>query len=138
MSLNFWRRMTRGLSPAPFCVWTGLLFTYHEQCLKVLLVQRSSHPEMGKWGLPGGFVDMREDRTLEDTVLRKLREKTGVVPPYVDQLFTRGNAVRDKRGWSVTVCYTALIAYQDCAANTDPSPMCDGGCFGRDRNDLGL
>ncbi len=103
----------------PLVCVDGVLFTYHEHCLKVLLVRRSAHPDMGRWGLPGGFVDIQEDRTLEDTVLRKLREKTGVAPPYVEQLFTRGNAVRDKRGWSVTVCYTALIAYQECAANIE-------------------
>lgn len=95
----------------------SVLFTYHEQCLKVFLVERSNHPDKGKWGLPGGFVDMQVDHTLEDTVIRKLREKTGIAPPYIEQLVTRGNSVRDKRGWSVTVCYTALIAHQDCKVN---------------------
>ena len=93
------------------------LFTYHQQQLKVLLVERSSHPGLGLWGLPGGFVDLAADKKLEDTVLRKLQEKTGVVPPYIEQLQTFGNSERDKRGWSVTVCYTALIAYQDCEAS---------------------
>lgn len=102
---------------SPLVCVDGVLFTYHDQCLKVLLVKRSNHPDREKWGLPGGFVDMGADQSLEETVMRKLREKTGVVPPYVEQLITRGNAVRDKRGWSVTVCYTALIAHQDCAAN---------------------
>jgi 8-oxo-dGTP diphosphatase len=95
----------------------SVLFTYHEQCLKVLLVQRANHPDKGKWGLPGGFVDMQVDHTLEDTVIRKLQEKTGVTPPYIEQLVTQGNNVRDKRGWSVTTCYTALIAHQDCTVN---------------------
>jgi len=93
------------------------LFTYHESKLKVLLVERSSHPDMGLWGLPGGFVDLKNDKTLEQTALRKLEEKTGVVPPYVEQLQTVGNATRDKRCWSVTVCYTSLIAFQDCEAS---------------------
>jgi ADP-ribose pyrophosphatase YjhB (NUDIX family) len=95
----------------------SVLFTYYEQCLNVLLVRRANHPDKGKWGLPGGFVNMQADQTLEDTAMRKLREKTGVVPPYIEQLATLGNRVRDKRGWSVTVCYTALIAHQDCMVN---------------------
>lgn len=95
----------------------AVLFTFHEAKLKVLLVKRSGHPDKGKWGLPGGFVDQQADATLEDTVVRKLREKTGVAPPYVEQLATVGNRERDRRGWSVTVCYTALIAYQDCEVN---------------------
>ncbi|OAT53186.1 bifunctional nicotinamide mononucleotide adenylyltransferase/ADP-ribose pyrophosphatase [Providencia heimbachae] len=96
-----------------------VLFTYHENTLKVLLVERANHPEKGKWGLPGGFIDESCDNTLEDTVLRKLKEKTGVIPPYIEQLCTVGGQQRDKRGWSVTVCYTALIAHQSCEAHID-------------------
>jgi 8-oxo-dGTP diphosphatase len=93
------------------------LFTYHEQQLKILLVERSSHPESGKWGLPGGFVDLKQDKTIEETAHRKLKEKTAVNTPYLEQLCSIGNAKRDKRGWSVTVCYTALIAHQTCEAH---------------------
>jgi len=95
------------------------LFTFHEGRLLVLLVKRSNHPDMGKWSLPGGFVDPEHDISLEDAAQRKLREKTGVVPPYVEQLMTIGNRDRDKRGWSLTVCYTALIAHQKCAPGID-------------------
>ena len=108
----------RGFS-TPLISVDPVLFTYHEQCLKVLLVQRSNHPDLGKWGLPGGFIDPGVDTTLEHTVARKLKDKTGVVPPYIEQLCTMGNASRDKRGWSVTVCYTALIAHQNCTISVD-------------------
>ncbi len=100
--------------PSPLLTVDAVLFTYHEQSLQTLLVKRLAHPDRGKWGLPGGFVDTERDRTLQDTVLRVLKQKTGVTPPYVEQLATYGNARRDKRGWSVTVCYTALIAHQAC------------------------
>lgn len=95
------------------------LFTYHEQVVKILLVKRHDHPERGKWALPGGFVDKHQDRDLDDTVLRKLKEKTGVVPPYIEQLQSFGGAERDKRGWSITICYTALISHQSCAPHID-------------------
>ncbi|BFM21690.1 NUDIX hydrolase [Gilvimarinus japonicus] len=104
---------------SPLLSVDAVLFTYRDGQLEVLLVERSNHPEMGKWGLPGGFVDLDVDETLEDTVIRKLKEKTGVVPPYVEQLSTVGNRSRDKRGWSVTVCYTALIAHQECETHID-------------------
>ncbi|MCP5016336.1 MAG: NUDIX hydrolase [Ketobacter sp.] len=94
----------------------SVLFTYHQQTLQVLLVKRSNHPDQGKWGVPGGFVDLKVDACLEDAVIRKLSEKTGVAPPYVEQLASIGNNQRDKRGWSVTICYTALIAHQECEA----------------------
>lgn len=104
---------------APLLTVDAVLFTYHEGLLKVLLVERSDHPEKGKWALPGGFVSESEDKTLEDTVVRKLKEKTGVIPPYLEQLYTFGGANRDKRGWSVTVCYTALIAHQACKSRIE-------------------
>ncbi|ABM24517.1 NUDIX hydrolase [Shewanella sp. W3-18-1] len=97
----------------------AVLFTYHDQQLKVLLVQRSNHPFLGLWGLPGGFIDENCDQSLEQTVLRKLQEKTAVVPPYIEQLCTVGNCSRDIRGWSVTVCYTALMSYQACQIQID-------------------
>lgn len=102
---------------SPLLTVDAVMFTYHEECLKVLLVKRSQHPEQGKWGLPGGFVDLAQDRTLEETVLRKLKEKANVEPPYLEQLQSIGNAGRDKRGWSVTVAYTALMGFQSCAAH---------------------
>ena len=114
---KFLENYNRRAYATPLLSVDSVLFTYHEQRLKILLVQRANHPDKGKWGLPGGFIDMQADQTIEDTVMRKLREKTGVVPPYIEQLLTRGNRVRDKRGWSVTVCYTSLIAHQDCRVN---------------------
>ena len=98
----------------PLLTVDSVLFTYHEKSLKILLVQRSSEPEKRKWGLPGGIVDIDIDKDIEATALRKLVEKTSVEPPYLDQLETVGNKKRDPRNWSVTVCYTALIAYQSC------------------------
>ena len=95
------------------------LFTFHEERLLLLLVKRSNHPDKGKWGLPGGFIDPARDHSLEETANRKLLEKTGVAPPYLEQLHTIGNDSRDKRGWSVTVCYTALIAHQKCSPGID-------------------
>ncbi|GAA3972137.1 NUDIX hydrolase [Allohahella marinimesophila] len=100
---------------APLLSVDAVLFTYHDEQVKVLVVRRSRHPEQGKWALPGGFVDEDADDSLDDTVHRKIVEKTGVKAPYLEQLRTFGNSSRDKRGWSVTVVYTALIAHQSCA-----------------------
>ncbi len=82
-------------------------------------MRRSSAPEAGRWGLPGGIVDIDIDDDIEATARRKLVEKTSVEPPYLDQLETIGNRERDPRGWSVTVCYTALIGHQACARHVD-------------------
>ncbi|WCN11932.1 NUDIX domain-containing protein [Marinomonas mediterranea] len=99
---------------SPLVTVDAAIFTFHNGELFVLLTKRSEHPEKDKWALPGGFVDETKDASIEDTVQRKLKEKTGIEAPYVEQLQTVGNNIRDTRGWSVTVIYTALVAFQDC------------------------
>jgi 8-oxo-dGTP diphosphatase len=113
--IEFLESYEKSAFPSPLLTVDTVLFTYIDGALKVLLVERSNHPEKGKWGLPGGFVDLDADKDLEASAYRKLQQKTGVTPPYLEQLQTLGNTSRDKRGWSVTVCYTALIAHQACA-----------------------
>ncbi|SHH70098.1 NUDIX domain-containing protein [Massilia sp. CF038] len=90
-----------------------VIFTLRDQALHVLLIERGEHPSKGKWALPGGFIDMRQDADLDATALRKLREKTGVAAPYIEQLQGFGSATRDPRGWSATFAYFALIDSAD-------------------------
>ncbi|KZY45123.1 MULTISPECIES: NUDIX domain-containing protein [unclassified Oleiphilus] len=104
---------------SPILTVDSVLFTCHEETLKVLLVKRANHPDQGTWGLPGGFVDLKKDTSIQDTAIRKLQEKTGIAPPYIEQLISQGGPKRDKRGWSVTVCFSALIAYEDCSVHID-------------------
>lgn len=88
------------------------IFTLREAGLEVLLVQRpqqADEPFPGRWALPGGFVDIERDRDLAACALRKLKEKTGVAAPYLEQLGSWGSATRDPRGWSATHVYFALI-----------------------------
>lgn len=93
-----------------------VIFTLHEGALKVLLVKRGDYPHKGSWALPGGFVDIRKDKDLQGTALRKLREKTSVSAPYLEQLESIGSASRDPRGWSVTVVYFAMIPWHAVAS----------------------
>ncbi len=89
------------------------IFTVAEGKLQVLLVERprsADEPFPGSWALPGGFVDVERDADLEACAMRKLKEKTGVAAPYLEQLGSWGGARRDPRGWSATHAYFALIA----------------------------
>lgn len=96
----------------PLCSVDVVIFTVRDDALQVLLLQRSEGPREpfpGAWSLPGGFIDVDQDGTLEDCARRKLLEKTGVSSPYLEQLGSWGNAHRDPRGWSTTHVYFALI-----------------------------
>jgi len=85
------------------------IFGVQDNELKVLLLKRDQHPCLNFWALPGGFVDLKLDKNIDNTASRKLKEKTGVKSPYLEQVESIGNAKRDSRGWSVTILYFALI-----------------------------
>ena len=89
-----------------------VIFTVFDNALQVLLVKRDDYPFKHQWSLVGGFIDLENDLTLEDTAKGKLAEKTGVKTPYLEQCFTIGNKYRDPRGWSVTTVYFALLPYE--------------------------
>lgn len=76
--------------------------------LEVLLIERSTEPQKGKWSLPGGFVNVDEE--IGANALRKLKEKTGVIGNfYTEQLYTWGNIDRDERGRVISVSYMGLV-----------------------------
>jgi len=85
------------------------IFTVFKKNLQVLTVKRSNYPFKNIWSLVGGFIDIDQDNDLEATAKRKLKEKTGVKTPYLEQYGSVGNATRDPRGWSITNIYFALI-----------------------------
>jgi 8-oxo-dGTP diphosphatase len=96
--------------PRPYTTVDVVIFTVLGGALKVLLMRRpNEEPNPGAWALPGGFVDIAKDRNLIDCARRKLREKTSVQSPYLEQLGSWGSATRDPRGWSATHVYFALI-----------------------------
>ena len=78
-----------------------------EKQMKVLLIKRKNHPDIHKWALPGGFVEMDED--IEVAAYRELEEETGVTDVYMEQLFTYGKVGRDKRMRVISISHMALI-----------------------------
>lgn len=103
----------------PLFTVDSVLFTVKDDVLKVLMVKRANEPFIGRWGLPGGFVDVDSDATTDATALRKLEEKTSVAPQYLEQLQAFSGIDRDPRGFSVTLVYFALIAAQDVSSHIE-------------------
>jgi len=120
--------------PRPFTTVDVLIFTVVDEALKVLLVQRpggGDEPFPGMWALPGGFVNVDVDADLQACARRKLREKTGVASPYLEQLGSWGSAARDPRGWSATHAYFALMP-SDGVALAKGANAADVAWFGVD------
>ncbi|HVU16921.1 MAG TPA: NUDIX domain-containing protein [Candidatus Didemnitutus sp.] len=99
--------------PHPAVTVDAVVFGYDDADLKVLLIQREQPPFRGKWALPGGFV--RLDESLEAAARRELQEETGIVAPYLEQLYTFGEPKRDPRERVISVAYYALVKLTDHA-----------------------
>lgn len=78
-----------------------------EKSLKILLVKRGDHPYIGRWALPGGFVDI--DESLDEAALRVLRAETSINNIYMEQLYTWGEVNRDPRTRVISSSYIALV-----------------------------
>lgn len=101
--------------PRPYTTVDVVIFTVIEDQLHVLLVKRpksGAEPYPDRWALPGGYVDVERDKDLEACALHKLKEKTGVVSPYLEQLGSWGSATRDPRGWTATHVYFAMLPHE--------------------------
>jgi 8-oxo-dGTP diphosphatase len=100
----------------PFTTVDVVIFTVLDTALQVLLVQRPhtvDEPFPGRWALPGGYVDVARDAHLVACARRKLKDKTGITSPYLEQLGSWGSRDRDPRGWSATHVYFALVPAAD-------------------------
>ncbi|WP_431287679.1 NUDIX hydrolase [Roseateles chitinivorans] len=86
-----------------------VLLTLREGALHAGLAQRDKAPALGAWTLPGGWVHTDTDQDADDAAARILREKAGLVSPYLEQLKTFSGMHRDSRGWSLSVSYYAVV-----------------------------
>jgi len=87
-----------------------VLLTIKNGNLNVALVNRENPPYQNHKALPGGYVHQEEDHDCLDSAIRVLKTKTGISPPYLEQLETFSGKYRDPRGWSVSVAYFALVS----------------------------
>jgi 8-oxo-dGTP diphosphatase len=85
-----------------------VILTVQHGKLSVLLVRRGTHPSLGQWALPGGFVAPAED--LDAAAARELAEEAGVHSGHhLEQLRSYGAPDRDPRMRVISIAYLALI-----------------------------
>lgn len=97
-----------------------VVFTIHDNALKVLLFKRPNEPYQGYWSIPGGFINTGE--TLQEAAGRWLTIRTEVKDIFLEQLAAFGNPDRDPRARIITVAYYALISHSKLE-NADWEPV---------------
>lgn len=100
--------------------------TLKNEALHVALYPRAKPPFEGALGLPGGYVHVDEDASLDAAARRVLRDKALLKGVYLEQLGTFSGPTRDPRGWSISAAYVALLPQERIVgaqlAKADPVP----------------
>jgi 8-oxo-dGTP diphosphatase len=95
----------------PICTVDVVLLTIRDERLMVAVLERELPPFGGQNALPGGYIHADEDVNAFAAAMRVIRAKTGIVPPYLEQLATFSGPARDPRGWSVSIAHYALVPF---------------------------
>lgn len=98
----------------------------HDPTDKILLIRRKNYPYLGFWALPGGFLDINEDESLEEAAQRELNEEAGIFFK-----FTRNNQFRtysdmgvDPRGRIIDTVFVTVGDNWVAIAGDDASEVC--------------
>lgn len=84
-----------------------VVFGYHEDKLKVLLIKRGAEPFKGELALPGDLVYPNED--INVAARRILKDLTGIGNLYMEQTKVYGRVDRHPSGRVITTGYYSLI-----------------------------
>lgn len=87
-----------------------VLLCLRQGSLHLALLAREHAPFCGEHALPGGYVRPAQDQDTRAAAARVLRDKTGIVSPYLEELGCFSGRVRDPRGWSLSIAYYALVS----------------------------
>lgn len=93
------------------------LFTYHDDCLKVLLSRKQEPMFEGREGLPGMLIYPNQD--TGEALSELARETIGTDDFYRRQLRAFSSLGRHPQGRVVTIAYLGLIPYEDVELSDD-------------------
>ncbi|MDQ3777783.1 MAG: NUDIX domain-containing protein, partial [Actinomycetota bacterium] len=85
--------MAKSSRPAPLHVSLAVVLQVRGGALQVLMWRRARDPFVGRWALPGGYLEPGE--TLEESIRRHLATKVDVRElSHLEQLETRSHPDR--------------------------------------------
>lgn len=84
-----------------------VVFGYHQEKLKVLVIKRGMEPFKGDWALPGDLVYPNENTDV--AAQRVLYELTGIKGLFMEQTQVYGRVDRHPTGRVITIGYYSLI-----------------------------
>lgn len=114
--------------PRPSCTADlAIIYEAPDLTREILLIKRGGHPSLGKWALPGGFVN--PDETVEHAASRELFEETGVGGLRPTLICESSDPGRDPRGWTITSLFGAVVRSK---------PVTDAGDDARDARWFGI
>lgn len=90
------RRAARRYPERPIVAVLAVVLCGEGADTKALIVQRAQQPNAGRWGFPGGVLELGE--TVADGAMRELREETGVVAEAAGWLNIHDAISRDDEG----------------------------------------
>jgi 8-oxo-dGTP diphosphatase len=88
-----------------------VVFTYLNQAIKVLLIERGNEPFKNCWAFPGGFVD--ENELVLNAAERELMEETGLRINNLELFYVASGPERDPRGWTISAIFMGFINWKD-------------------------
>jgi 8-oxo-dGTP diphosphatase len=88
---------------------------------KLVCVRRGREPFKGRLALPGGFVEYGE--TVEEAVMREVREETGLETRVVRLVGVYSDPARDPRGHTVGVVFVLEPAGGKLRAGDDAAAV---------------
>jgi ADP-ribose pyrophosphatase YjhB (NUDIX family) len=95
-------------STTPTHVALAVVLQIRESRLRVLLWQRAREPFLGRWSLPGGYLEAGE--TLEQSIRRHLAAKVDVREvAHLEQLETLSEPNRHPTEWQIATAYLGLV-----------------------------
>jgi 8-oxo-dGTP diphosphatase len=90
------RRAARRYPERPIVAVLAVVLRGEGPKTRALIVQRAQQPNAGRWGFPGGVLELGE--TVTEGAMRELKEETGIVAEPTGILNVHDAVSRDEEG----------------------------------------